>query len=241
MTMKYKYLGKLVFIVSIVFGTNAYGQYPKDCVFYTHGECFDCNTPYTLEMSVKENCLTHCPNRVYDARRKLCLLKAKDEYDVPDTWYQKSNRVPLENCQKEGFFYDIHQEECYPCDTKEDVWVRNDCEQHDECLHKCPNRNIQYVHTTAANSVLKCPKDRPLMDVNFFCWRCDEKTPVDMSFNQERITGVPYNKQGVWCLHQRYLTDETNPLSYPCPEDKTALSKEACMQCAGLWENNLCH
>ena len=240
MVRKGKHIGKLVFIASVMFVINAYGQYPKDCVFYSHGECFDCNTPYTLEMSVKENCLTHCPNRVYDARRKLCLLKAKDEYDVPDTWYQKSNRVPLENCQKEGFFYDIHQEMCYPCDTKKNVWVTFDCERRDECLHRCPNRVIQYTFTTEANSVLKCPEDRPLMDVNFFCWRCDEKTPVDMSFNQHRITDASYNRQEVLCQHERYIEEKKSPLSYPCPEDKRALSKEACEQCAGLWENETC-
>ena len=241
MVRKGKHIGKFAFIVSVMFCINAYGQYPKDCVFYSKGECFDCNTPYTLEMSVKENCLTHCPNRVYDAKRKLCLLKAKDEYNVPKSWSIMASIVSLENCQKEGFFISIYKDDCYSCDTKEDVWVDPDCEKRDECLHRCPNRVIQYTDVTTARSVLRCPKDRPLMDVNFFCWRCDEKTPVDMSFNQEKIIGASYNRQGVLCQQERYIEERKSPLSYPCPEDKTSLSEEACGQCAGIWKNGVCH
>ena len=140
---------------------------------------------------------------------------------------------------KDGYFYDIYVEHCYPCNTTTPVWVKSNCEEDDKCLHRCPNREIIYTSPTAANSVLKCPSERPLMDRYFACWSCDEPTAVDMSFNQQRIQGAHYNHPSVVCQGQRYFNDE-GILSYPCPKDKSNLSEDACSQCGGMWREGKC-
>ncbi|MBQ8482520.1 MAG: hypothetical protein IJ532_08320 [Alphaproteobacteria bacterium] len=221
---------------------TAYAEYPEDCVFLISGVCFDCNTPYTLEIGTKENCVKHCPQREYVERRYFNTCEIKN-IKYPDFYpfNTLSSQVPLENCEKkEGYFYNISEDECYPCDTIKPVWVKTNCEESDECLHRCPNRMIQYTGVTTADSVLKCPSERPLMDRFLACWSCDEPTPIEMSFNQEKILGAKYNRQSTVCYGQRYFDERTGTLSYPCPQDKSNLFQKACEQCGGKWLNNKC-
>lgn len=219
----------------------AHAEVPKDCVFLISGTCFNCDTPYTLELGTKENCLHHCPNRFYfeGEYHNTCDFKEDTKFNFPPVFFDRT-QVPLEKCaEKEGYFYGIHDENCYSCDTTTPVWMDPKCEQKDECLYRCPNRILQYTSPTTTISVLKCPPDRPLMDRFFACWRCDEPTPLDMSFNQEKILGAKYNRQGVVCQGQRYFKKD-EILSYPCPQDKKTLSEEACRQCNGKWLDNVC-
>lgn len=219
---------------------SAHAEYPKSCMFYISGNCFGCDTSYSLELGTQENCTEHCPNRFYFAGKyhKTCNISNDVKFEFPPI-YTQGNDVSLENCAKDGYFYDINNEECYSCSVKRPVWVSAQCEQRDECLNRCPNRIIQYTDVTTAYSVLKCPTERPLMDKYFACWSCDEPTPIDMSFNQEKILGAKYSKQGVVCHGQRYFKDD-EILSYPCPKDKRGLSEKACKQCNGKLEGNMC-
>ena len=241
MTRKNKFC-RLICILCISMGCQAaHAEYPQNCIFLISGVCFDCDTPYILELGTKENCVKHCPQRKYIEGKyfNTCEIKNnKDGHLYP--FHSAKYQVPPENCQTEGYFYDIYNEECYRCDTIMPVWVKPDCEKNDECLHRCDNREIQYTDATTAISVLKCPPERPLMDRFFACWGCDEPTPIDVKFNQERILGAKYNRQSVVCQGQRYFKDE-GTLSYPCPQNKEKLSEKACTQCRGTWQNGGCY
>ncbi len=230
-------------IICLSMGCNAAcAQTPKDCVFLISGTCFNCDTPYTLELGTKENCVQHCPNRFYFEGEYFNSCELNDTSDGNFySFHTNHEQVSLENCErKEGYFYGIHNDSCYPCNTITPVWMDPKCEQKDECLYRCPNRVLQYTSPTTAISVLKCPPERPLMDRFFACWSCDEPTPIDLSFNQEKILGAKYNRQGIVCHGQRYFGKD-DVLSYPCPQDKQKLSEKACLQCKGIWKNERCY
>ncbi len=235
-----KMFKSMIFFLIIVFSLTVNAKYPEHCVFLISGKCFDCYTPYTIEMGHEKNCITHCPNRFYNKGKyySVCRLEKMGDFNFPKLFFD-SDKVPMENCEKDGYFYNIYDNECYSCNAVNPVVITPDCENDNKCLYKCPNRTIQYISQTEVVSVLKCPEDRPLLDKYLICWSCDEPTPIDMSFNQDKIWGSKYSKEIV-CKGKRYIDTSTNPFSYPCPQNKNGLSKEACSQCGGEWYNSRC-
>ncbi|MBQ8869824.1 MAG: hypothetical protein IJ019_00425 [Alphaproteobacteria bacterium] len=225
----------LVFICMGYFETQA--KYPENCVFLISGECFDCNSAYTLQMGHEQNCVTHCPNRFYRKGKyyKTCQLTDDNTLNFPKLFFDSEN-TSRENCKKDGYFYGIHNDDCYSCDTTAPVFISPSCAQDKNCIQQCPNRTILYVSQTEVVSVTKCPTERPLMDKFLLCWSCDETTPIDMSFNQDKIWDTAQNP----CLGLRYIDKISNPFSMLCPEDKKNLSEEACHQCLGIWKDNQC-
>lgn len=196
-----------------------------DCEFMVKGECFNCDTPYSLKVGTPDNCLKHCPNRVSirQGRYASCDLDEKTALSI-----YKDTAVDMSKCEEKGFFKGSF-DKCYSCDTTEAVAVS---ESHfgEKYDHFCPNRMIHGTDVVESYSVLKCPQNRPLMDRFFMCWRCDEETPIDLSFNQET--------NAMYCLNKRYLEGFW---SYKCPNNKEYLSHSACFQCKGVWYMEKCY
>ena len=197
----------------------------KDCVFNVKGECFDCETPYSLRVGTPDNCLKHCPNRISERKGEYTSCDLDENTAVS---IYKDTATDGKECDKEGFFSGAF-DKCYSCDTTEAVNLSWDYSK-EEHLKQCPNRKIHHTSVTAEYSVLKCPEDRPLMDRFFMCWSCDEETPIDLSFNQET--------NAEFCLNKRYLDGNW---SYKCPENKKHLSQSECSTCQGIWYQEKCY
>ena len=169
--------------------------------FYLHGKHYDCNTPYALKVGTKENCEVNCPNRVYIFQDRTCRLKVGESKQLPKEDTPKI--VDADNCKKkagttedgtifdENYFKDA-DDNCYSCDTKGSVRVsKSSCDAKRFCNQNCKQRVKRAVKANPNDedlsyySVLKCPDSRPLMDRFMMCWRCDEKTPIDLSFNTD--------------------------------------------------------
>lgn len=195
-----------------------------DCVFSLYGKCYDCNTKYALKVGSKDNCEVNCPNRIYVFKDRTCRLKVGESKAFPAS---KDTSVNIKNCTlKDGeskkakkdtveTYFKGRNGKCYPCNTAEPVQVAaDDCEKERFCNLNCSKRTAKnYANTNQKNgsisknlySVLKCPSNRPLMDRYMMCWACDEKTPIDLSFNTE-LHNI--------CMKKRSMRDDQVPFSY---------------------------
>lgn len=213
---------KFIIILSLIFINKT--LYAEDCIFNVKGECFGCDTPYSLKVGTPDNCLKHCPNRISIRQGKYatCDLNENTALSI-----YKDTHVDMKKCENEGFFKGEYNK-CYSCNTTEAINISRYYD--DEQKLPCTNRTIHYTDVTTSYSVLKCPNDRPLMDRFFMCWSCDEDTPLDLSFNQET--------NSMFCPLKRYLV---GGWSYKCPKNKEYLTQRACAQCNGVWYQEKCY
>ncbi len=211
-------------LLILCFLTVGKSVWAKDCDFIVKGECFNCDTPYSLRVGTPDNCLKHCPNRISVRQGEFATCDL-DEGTALSVY--KDTKVEIKECKKDGFFK-TYSGECYPCNTVQAVGVSLYLEK--ENNKHCPNRRIHYTGVTSSYSVLNCPGNRPLMDRFFMCWSCDEETPIDLSFNKET--------NAEFCRNKRYLE---RFWSYKCPENKEYLSQSACAQCQGIWYQEKCY
>ena len=190
--------------------------FADDCVFSLHGKCYDCNSKYALKVGSKDNCEVNCPNRIYVFKDRTCRLKVGETVPFPssgDTSVSSSRCTlaedepsELEEGASESYFKGANGK-CYPCKTAEAVAVSSDdCSEKRFCNLNCSKRTRKHYNSSSnLYSVLRCPSNRPLMDRYMMCWKCDEKTPVDMSFDLNRHNS---------CKSQRRMNDSDKPFSY---------------------------
>jgi hypothetical protein len=202
----------IVFMASIATTIAHAGE----CVFSLHGKCYDCNTQYALKVGSKDNCEINCPNRIYIFEDRTCRLKFGESIAMPQP---NDTSVDIKNCTlKSGeenkfrkgtveHYFKGGNGKCYSCKTTEQVKILpQSCKKERFCNENCSQRSKKYSNdSTTLYSVLKCPSDRPLMDNFMMCWRCDEKTPIDLSFNQN------FNSL---CKKQRSINQDEAPFSY---------------------------
>lgn len=194
---------KIVFagIIAVLTGVaqTVRAESAKDCAFLIAGECFDCTTPYILKVGNRENCLKKCPNRMYNESSQTCELLSPLDSKIFDDIYEE-NSVDMKRCKENGYFLNVNEDKCFPCDTKEMVWVKPDCVDDYECRKKCPNRELKYMYANITHvdvaSVLGCPGDRPLMDKNFMCWSCEEPTPIAVGIRKDSPRAVSLDESG---------------------------------------------
>lgn len=205
------------------------------------GNCFACDSmalPHTFE-----DCGV-CPGYYKDSEG-FCRVKEGMPDHTPRYDYFKNNAIKetyftQESCPQKGYFY--ADRECYSCETWQTPSIS--CEYLDEnskayaseedCLTRCPNRVFisDYHSQFEEYSVRKCPPDRPLMDARLMCWRCDEETPIVYDWAGSK----DWNDTANVCPGKRYL----DTWSFLCPQNKHYLSKEACLQCKGVWKDEKC-
>ena len=189
----------IIFALSM-FILNTDNANAANFTFYLHGKTYDCNTPYALKVGTKENCEVNCPNRIYVFRDRTCRLKVGETKPFPEP--EKAKSVDDENCKKKAgttedgtlskeYYFLGKNESCYSCSTTGSVKVsKSGCSATRFCNQNCDQRVKRAVKEGSSDeltyySVLKCPDSRPLMDRFMMCWSCDEKTPIDLSFNTD--------------------------------------------------------
>ncbi len=195
-----KNISKSVVLALSIVVANSITANAANFKFYLHGKTYDCNTPYALKVGTRENCEVNCPNRVYIFQDRTCRLKVGESKPLPKEDTPKI--VDADNCKtkagttedgtifSENYFKD-KDGNCYSCNTKGSVSVSKDsCKAKRFCNQNCDQRVKRAVKNNANDdlsyySVLKCPAGRPLMDRFMMCWSCDEKTPIDLSFNTD--------------------------------------------------------
>lgn len=192
---------------------NVSASSANDCPFYIYGQCYDCNSTYALKVGTQDACEKKCPNRIYLAQDRTCRLKIGEQISFPtheDTSissdycetetinlgtplhpdYITVNKGDPKDIQtdkykaaKSGIYFNGKNNKCYKCDTTEPVSVSSSCDGY--FCHSSCNDRMEKHHNSAENlySVMKCPKDRPLMDRFMMCWSYDEENPLDLSYD----------------------------------------------------------
>lgn len=206
--------------------------------FYLYGKHYDCNTPYALKVGTRENCEVNCPNRIYILKDRTCRLKVGESKPHPTE--DTPTIVDADNCKKKvgttedgtiskEYYFLGKNESCYSCNTKGSVKVsKSSCSATRFCNQNCDQRVKRAVKEGSSDeptyySVLKCPDSRPLMDRFMMCWSCDEKTPIDLSFNQDfnsvckgKNKRKMYSEDGVRKEGDMGVVPKINvPFSYP--------------------------
>ena len=199
----------------------------NDFNFSLHRKNYNCNSPYALKVGTQENCEVNCPNRVYIFSDHTCRLKigkteafpsAKDSSINSNFCKTYIREEKIGNTTKKtiinkgenkearmGVYFKGASGKCYQCNTLEAVNVTQDCYGY-FCNSNCKQRiQKHYNNLQTVYSVLKCPKEKPLMDRFMMCWSCNEKTPIDMSFST--------NKHNV-CKSTRNISPGAFPFSY---------------------------
>ena len=183
-------------------------SFANDFKFSLHRKNYDCNSPYALKVGTQENCEINCPNRIYIFSDRTCRLKIGNTIPFPsvkDTSlndsYCKTQTKTVQNKSgipsvitinsgsgaeaQKGVYFKGANGKCYKCSTDEAVNVVDKCDGY-FCNKDCSSRiNKHYNNADTLYSVLQCPTSKPLMDRFMMCWSCDEKTTIDLSFDQE--------------------------------------------------------
>ena len=189
-------ISKLFILLLSVITANTTAVCAKDFTFYLYGKTYDCYTPYALKVGTRENCEVNCPNRVYIFSDRTCRLKVGES--KPFNQFKTADSVDSSNCQlktgessivaagtyDETYFKDI-DDNCYSCSTQGSVTVDKTCNMTKRFCHQNCKQRVRRESASGNTyySERKCPSNRPLMDRFMMCWSCDEKTPIDLSFN----------------------------------------------------------
>lgn len=235
--MKKIILAGIVAILAGMCQTARAEKLPEDCTFLMAGVCFDCNTPYILKMGNRDNCLKKCPKRMYNDSTQTCELPNPLASKVFDEFYDE-NTVDMKHCKEGGHFLNIDEDKCFPCDTKEMVWVKPNCIDDYECRQKCPNREIKYMYANLTQvdvaSVLACPEERPLMDKNMMCWSCDEPTPIAVGIRKDSAENICGEARESVIVGKVNDVGFVEVVSYPCKMDNVGADGAAkCRRCNG--------
>ena len=140
---------------------------PQDKPLLSKGVCYPCNYKYPVTTSYDN--LKKCPNRI----------------DIPYPWDEE--RTEAETyvvCPKDKPLYHWSGT-CYPCDYPDVVPVLTQCLEDAAVCDVCPNRTLLPVTGGNRPSVLKCPKDKPLMDKNGICFDCDTELKIDVQMMED--------------------------------------------------------
>ena len=121
------------------------------------GACISCDTISAISIT-KENC-SLCPNREYDEKNYLCVLK---------------------ECPKE---YPIRSvERCFSCDELKAIFVGSDKESFSSCQNRKFDRHNSVLKTcpkntfrTPSGSCVYCTDDAPLIATEEECANCGEQ------------------------------------------------------------------
>ncbi len=107
----------------------------------------------------------------------------------------------LEKCPEDMPLKDFNGV-CHSCFDDRLIRTDSDCNLNN-CGKECPNR-VQLLRTGGNSpSILKCPDDRPLMDDNAICHKCDEEGAIFVYFNGEQCEKSCPNTRSFnkgWCL-----------------------------------------
>ena len=138
---------------------------PENKPLLSKGFCYPCDYKYPL--SINKELLKYCPNRI----------------NIPYPWIKDHNEIlTYLICPKDRPLYHWSGE-CYPCNYPDTIPVLTQCIEDKKICDVCPNRTILPLSGGNRPSVLNCPKDKPLMDINGICFSCD--TPLKIN-----ITGM---------------------------------------------------
>ncbi len=139
------------------------GKCPKDMplLSYSKDYCYSCNYPFDIGIA-KENS-NICPNRV----------------SIPYPWVHDDSTESYIICPKDKPLYSW-QGKCMSCDHPTTIPVLSQCLEDDTICDVCPNRRILDQQGGNRPSVIMCPPDRPLMDVNGICFSCDIDIPISL-------------------------------------------------------------
>ena len=123
--------------------------------------CFPCDYPFYIGTFVEYT--KFCPNRI------SIPYPWDDDKNYTETYLPCPEDKPLRSWNGK----------CFSCDYPEVVRVITQCLEDDTICDVCPNRIILPQMGGNRPSILKCPPDKPLIDVKGICFDCDIDVPVE--------------------------------------------------------------
>lgn len=199
------------------------------CDVVYNSYCIDCNSDYTFEVGYDDECKRYCPNRrvLYEGSgvyKKIYCMKSLGEKLV--FFEEKGKKV---SCNDNNHFISWN-DECYSCDERAAISVDSVYNFDLKEYSHCNQRTI--IKQGAGNplSVLKCSKDKPLIDSAGVCHSCDDELDVNVYWNEEKCR--------FFCEGKRFVKNGT---CKKCLEDITLIKQEyECIMCGGFWQNDIC-